>query len=237
MAILKTPDHEIALEGKVPDIGFKVVSWPWGGTPNLTQWSIDQLKLPLGTIIFDTVDGHPVIAQIQTHYSYGAHPDMAPKAHKGTSVFVPTKINEETGKREAVKSAPDGWGNPNLGINGDFGGDFGAIDFRSAALGAGVFAPLYPIGAGLLGFGLGGPIGAGVGVAVGFGFNWLKKQNKLPSFLGAHGDFDIVVIDPSGQHRYVGPIRGAKDEEEAADDAAMKYFWRQLRKTPRYARV
>jgi hypothetical protein len=107
MAIVKTPDRVYNLGEKgLPSLGQPVVSWPWGGTPHLTSWSVDALKYPLGTIIHDVVDGHPVIAQIQTHDTYGAHPEWGIKLHKGTSVFVP--VDDSTGK--AMRDAPDGWG-------------------------------------------------------------------------------------------------------------------------------
>jgi hypothetical protein len=110
MAIVKSPSREFRLGEKLPPIPQKVVSWPWGSTPSLTQWSLDQLKYPLGTIIHDVVDGHPVIAQIQTHSYYGAHPDWSNKPHKGTSVFVPVARDEGSGKMVALRDPPDGWG-------------------------------------------------------------------------------------------------------------------------------
>jgi hypothetical protein len=108
--IVKTPEREYRLGETPPPLGQRVVSWPWGGTPHLTQWSLDALKYPLGTIILDTVDGHPVVAQIQTHDTYGAHPEWGVKLHKGTSVFVPTVVDGATGKFVAMRDPPDGWG-------------------------------------------------------------------------------------------------------------------------------
>jgi hypothetical protein len=111
MAIVKTPDRTYALGEKgLPSLGQKVVSWPWGGTPHLTSWSLDALKYPLGTIIIDTLDGHPIIAQIQTHDTYGAHPEWGVKLHKGTSVFVPVAVDGVSGKEIAMRDPPDGWG-------------------------------------------------------------------------------------------------------------------------------
>jgi hypothetical protein len=109
--IVKTPDRTYNLGEKgLPSFDQKVVSWPWGGTPSLTKWSVDALKYPLGTIIVDVIDGHPVIAQIQTHDTYGAHPEWGIKLHKGTSVYVPTVTDGESGKTVAMRDAPDGWG-------------------------------------------------------------------------------------------------------------------------------
>jgi hypothetical protein len=111
MAIVKAPDREYRLgEKNLPLLGQRVVSWPWGNTPNLSQWASGQLKYPLGTIIYDVVDGFPVIAQIQTHDTYGAHPEWGVKLHRGTSVFVPVEIDTATGKAVAIKDPPEGWG-------------------------------------------------------------------------------------------------------------------------------
>jgi hypothetical protein len=107
--MIKLPEKTYGLGEPLPAIPQKVVSWPWGGTPHLTQWSVEQLKFPLGTIIYDVVDGHPVLAQIQTHYSYGAHPDWPDKAHKGTSVFVPVTTDPSSGKSRAMHDPPEGW--------------------------------------------------------------------------------------------------------------------------------
>jgi hypothetical protein len=114
---IKLPDKTYQLGGPLPPIPQKVVSWPWGGTPHLTQWSIDQLQHPLGTLIYDVVDGYPVLAQIQTHYSYGAHPDWPDKAHKGTSVFVPVNIDSVTGKVSPMRDVPDGWTDAGFGVD------------------------------------------------------------------------------------------------------------------------
>jgi hypothetical protein len=46
--IVKTPDRTYNLGEKgLPSLDQKVVSWPWGGTPHLTQWSVDALIKPL----------------------------------------------------------------------------------------------------------------------------------------------------------------------------------------------
>ena len=107
--IAKQPDRTYKLGDTLPAIPGTVASWPWRGSPALTKWSIDMLRYPLGTLIMDVVDGHPVIAQIQTHSWYGAHPDWPSTPHKGTSVFVPTTV-DASGKKVAVADPPDGWG-------------------------------------------------------------------------------------------------------------------------------
>ena len=160
--IIKSPPRTYALGETPPPIGEQVRSWPWGGTPNLTAWSLAQLKYPLGTVIYDVVDGYPVIAQIQTHPSYGAHPDWPDKPHKGTSVFVPV-TTDENGHAVAMKVAPAGWGQPaaedtsGVAVSGDppTGG------FKRPKHDIAI-----PLG-GMLGFMLGGPIGAVIGTVVG----------------------------------------------------------------------
>jgi hypothetical protein len=107
---IKLPEKTHTLGGSLPPIPQKVVSWPWGGTPNLMAWSLSKLKYPLGTIIYEVVDGHPVLAQIQTHYGYGAHPEWPDKAHKGTSVYVPVATDPQTGRSAPLRDAPEGWG-------------------------------------------------------------------------------------------------------------------------------
>src|SRR5271166_1989286 len=105
----KQPAKPYRLGDSLPGIPGSVTSWPWPGSAALTKWSLDMLKYPLGTIITDVVDGHPVIAQIQTHSWYGAHPDWPATPHKGTSVFVPTTV-DASGKKVAMADPPDGWG-------------------------------------------------------------------------------------------------------------------------------
>jgi hypothetical protein len=106
--IVKTPSRVYQLGEHLPPVGMPVVSWPWGLTPSLQAWAEAQLHFPLGTVILDTVDGHPVIAQIQTHTGYGAHPEIPPTPHKGTSVFVPAVMSGNA--MVAVKDPPAGWG-------------------------------------------------------------------------------------------------------------------------------
>ena len=116
--LVKQPDRTYRLGDPLPAIPSPVASWPWPGSPTLTKWSVDMLKYPLGTLIYDVVDGHPVLAQIQTHSWYGAHPDWPATPHKGTSVFVPTTVNA-AGKKVAVADPPDGWGEePSVAVSG-----------------------------------------------------------------------------------------------------------------------
>ena len=107
--IAKEPQKTYKFGDALPAIPGTVTSWPWPGSTALTKWSVAMLKYPLGTLIMDVVDGHPVIAQIQTHSWYGAHPDWPSTSHKGTSVFGPTTINA-SGKKVAIADPPDGWG-------------------------------------------------------------------------------------------------------------------------------
>jgi len=115
--IAKQPQKTYKFGDSLPPIPGPVASWPWPGSAALTKWSIDMLHYPLGTIITDVVDGHPVIAQIQTHSWYGAHPDWPSTPHKGTSVFVPTTVNA-TGKKIPVADPPDGWGEESPSVAG-----------------------------------------------------------------------------------------------------------------------
>jgi hypothetical protein len=119
--IAKQPQKTYKLGDALPAIPGPVASWPWPGSAALTKWSVDMLRYPLGTLIMDVVDGHPVVAQIQTHSWYGAHPDWPATPHKGTSVFVPTTVNA-AGKKVAIADPPDGWGeeSPTTGVSENF---------------------------------------------------------------------------------------------------------------------
>jgi hypothetical protein len=119
--IAKTPEREHVLGGPLPPIPQAVRSWPWGSTPSLAKWSVEMLKYPLGTLIYDVVDGFPVLAQIQTHDTYGAHPEYGVKPHKGTSVYVPVSPDPTTGKPTAMRTPPEGWGSPDAAVSGEGG--------------------------------------------------------------------------------------------------------------------
>lgn len=113
----KQPLKPYKLGDPLPAIPGAVVSWPWPGSPALTKWSLDMLHYPLGTLIYDVVDGHPVLAQIQTHSWYGAHPDWPATPHKGTSVFVPATVSA-SGKKVPIADPPDGWGEESSTVAG-----------------------------------------------------------------------------------------------------------------------
>src|SRR5208282_3364100 len=113
--IAKEPQKTYRFGEPLPAIPGPVTSWPWPGSVALTKWSVDMLKYPLGTLIYDVVDGHPVLAQIQTHTWYGAHPDWPATPHKGTSVFVPTTV-DASGKKVAMADPPDGWEQEPAGV-------------------------------------------------------------------------------------------------------------------------
>jgi len=240
--IVKTPDRTYQLGDKnLPSLGQKVVSWPWGSTPNLTQWSIDQLKYPLGTIVVDVVDGHPVIAQIQTHDSYGAHPEWGIKLHKGTSVYVPVVTDETTGKSVAMKEAPEGWGVSSMA--GWFHNRFGHREGREIVLERGehmghwrehveripkiaVLAAATAAGA-LISGGVGAVVGLLAGMVVD---KEVRGGDWLPDF---HGDFGIGTIIPSSgpkPYQLTDANSGqtttitAKSMEEAANFALARVY-------------
>lgn len=83
---------------------------PWAGppSPSLQAWAARQLGYPLGTVIRDTVDGLPVVARIECHFAYGAHPEQPGNWHKGTSVYRPAAPGPG-GKLVALATPPDGW--------------------------------------------------------------------------------------------------------------------------------
>jgi hypothetical protein len=189
MTVIIRPSREYRLNETLPPIGMKVVSWPWGQTPSLTQWALDQLKYPLGTIVQDVVDGHPVVAQIQTHDSYGAHPDRPRRAHKGTSVYVPAQI-DDVGKLVAIVDPPDGWGvtgvvisgvTPDMyGLNQEFGGEWRDFHHHEEwARGHVKSLPraAVPIGAAVLGGAWAGPPGLVAGLVVGLGLEWWARKS------------------------------------------------------------
>ena len=207
MAIVKTPDRVYRLGELPPPLGQKVVSWPWGGTPHLTKWSVDALKYPLGTIIIDTIDGHPVIAQIQTHDTYGAHPEWGVKLHNGTSVFVPVAEDGRT----ALRDPPEGWGvSPMAGWHDRHEERWGAN--RGTHEGEAIMerwraerghwreyftkVPKLGILAGttLAGFFMGGPIGAVVGLGAGL---VVDREVRGGDWFDVHGDFGIGTVIPS----------------------------------------
>jgi hypothetical protein len=97
---------------RCPNIGLSpligVLGWTAPPSLALQVWARAQLVHPLGTIVRDVVEGQPVIARIECHYAYGAHPDQAPQWHKGTSVYRPAR-RTEGGAMVAITTPPDGW--------------------------------------------------------------------------------------------------------------------------------
>jgi hypothetical protein len=127
MAIIKFPESPIALSmtAPLPPIGMAVVSWPWKLSKNLQDWSLAQLRHPLGTIVHDIVDGHPIVAQLQVHDTYGAHPEWGIKPHKGTSIYVPA-VKNENGKLVAIHDPPEGWAS-SVGNGSNIGFEFNPL--------------------------------------------------------------------------------------------------------------
>lgn len=109
---------DVTLPLRAPDvsqcpIGFPPLAnvLPWGSataSAALQAWAGAQLKYPLGTVIRSTVDGLPVVGRVECHNYYGAHPELAPKWHKGVTLFRPASP-DVTGKLVALVSAPHGW--------------------------------------------------------------------------------------------------------------------------------
>jgi hypothetical protein len=124
-ASVKIPSTNLplAMETPLPPLGMDVVRWPFKLSKTLQDWAYAQLHYPLGTIIQDVVDGHPVMVQIQVHDTYGAHPEWGIKLHKGTSIFSPATRNENM-KLVAMVDPPTGWPSSSDGsaVSGEFGG-------------------------------------------------------------------------------------------------------------------
>jgi len=82
---------------------------PWTGAPPaaLQTWAAAQLRFPLGTVIRDTVSGVPVVARIECHFAYGAHPEQPGSWHKGTSVYRPAQ-RDAAGNLVAMTTPPPG---------------------------------------------------------------------------------------------------------------------------------
>jgi hypothetical protein len=119
--LIRKPEHEHHLGGPLPAIPLPTLPLPpsWiSKMPSLQKWSLDALKLPLGTLIRDVVDGYPVVAQIQTHYAFGAHPDWPERPHRGTSVFA-LASPDASGRLVAVRDPPEGWLNETDTLSGE----------------------------------------------------------------------------------------------------------------------
>ena len=116
--IVRRPSRAYRLGEPLPPLGWNTVPWPWKPSAALTEFSTKALSLPLGTVIETVLDGHPAVAQIQTHDRYGARPDLSPRPHAGTSVFALASHNDD-GKLCAVIDPPEGWGVADSGSSGD----------------------------------------------------------------------------------------------------------------------
>jgi GH24 family phage-related lysozyme (muramidase) len=134
MAVVKKPDRQYNFGDILPPLGIPVISWPWRLSKTLQDWSGAQLHLPLGTIIQDVVDGHPIIAQVQVHDTYGAHPEWGVKPHKGTSIYVPYHVVD--GKRVAYELPPPGWTGPESSMGHDWEHHWKTRNARKSSFGA-----------------------------------------------------------------------------------------------------
>jgi hypothetical protein len=185
---VRQPARPYRLGEPPPPLGRNVVRWPWKPSEDLTEISEKALRFPLGTVIEETIDGHPAVIQLQTHDKYGARPDLPAKPHKGVSVFALAAHNDR-GQLCAVIDPPAGWGTASSSEGGDsMAGELGppppkrkwrpwvppGVSWRAiTATRAG--HPWLLAGAGLaLGaLTLGALPGAVVGVAAGWGLNRL----------------------------------------------------------------
>jgi hypothetical protein len=86
-----------------------VVPWRGPPPPSLQAWAASLLKYPLGTVVRDTLAGLPIVARIECHDFYGAHPERPPTWHKGASVYRPAERDPSTGRLTAVTSPSAGW--------------------------------------------------------------------------------------------------------------------------------
>ena len=175
--IIRRPDRSYSLKDKLPAINIPTTPIPkeWGPVPGLRAWSVKALSLPLGTIIQDVIDGRPIVAQVQTHYAYGAHPEWPAKPHKGTSVFALAGIDPTTNTLVAFQDPPAGFAQ-------------GADSFAGEALG--LATPLghlveahghlptwlAPTAITITGALLGGPIGASIGLGCALGARWALSR-------------------------------------------------------------
>jgi hypothetical protein len=95
-----------------PNVGFAplVNVLPWSGVAPaaLQTWSMAMLRFPLGTVIRDTVNGVPIVARLECHDRYMAHPELPPAWHKGVTLYRPA-ARDASGKLVALTSPPPGW--------------------------------------------------------------------------------------------------------------------------------
>jgi hypothetical protein len=237
MAIIRTPSREYHLGETLPPIGLSVVEWAWGASPELTKWAQDHLNLPLGTVIVDTIAGHPAVAQVQTHYAYGAHPDAPHVPHKGTSVFSPSAKND-AGRMVALQDVPPGWGQE-TSVSGPEALTMSALESmvkiqEEKARAAEKKLPAGVTTAGGVGIGLivGAATGALIPVAIMGGIAGLVVDLWGHAFgdEAAPSSFFVSVWDKgqdpkeSPKHLDVCEIHDAHDYDDAANKAAIECF-------------
>jgi len=174
--IIRRPDRAYRLKDALPAIDLPTTPIPksWGAVPGLTAWSIKALSLPLGTVIQDVVGGRPVVAQIQTHYKFGAHPEWAPRAHKGTSVFALATLGQD-GRLVALQDPPDNFAQ---GADAFSGEALGLPTLKGHLVEAHGRLPVWliPVATTTVGALAGGPVVAALGLLAGFStYRWLAR--------------------------------------------------------------
>jgi hypothetical protein len=236
--IVKIPNHVYQLNEALPPLGMQVVSWPWGASAVLTEWSKRMLQYPLGTIIYDVIEGHPVIAQLQTHHN---HPDWGPGGNKGTSVYVPALPNEH-GHLAAIQGVPDGWGDSASSMGADASSTGSASEKLSMAalealakseeekartVASKLPRGLTTAGGAGIGFLIGNVPGAILGGAIGLAADvWSHLVGGGDAKMAGDGDRVIFRISEivGGTVRPMGVISEAEDSDEAAWIANRRYF-------------
>jgi hypothetical protein len=171
---IRLPHRQLRLGDAPPPLPVPTTRWRWG-SPNVTSWSRDQLRYPLGTIIADVIDGRPVIARIETHDYYGANPGLAPRPHKGTSLYA---LADSTGA--PIETPPTGWGGPgtpDVTFSGEPGGGLLAKVHRHLVEAHGRLPVwLIPVATTTVGALAGGPVVAALGLLAGFStYRWLAR--------------------------------------------------------------
>lgn len=173
--IVQPPARTYRLGEPLPPIPFRTLTWPWAMPKKLQDWASDLLKYPLGTVITDTFEGKPVVVQIETHTTYGLHPEWPAKPHKGTSIRALADVTPD-GAMVAVTVPPDGWGTVTASMSGEPRQGPGGL--WAAPYEASRSRPrwLVPSTAAFVGACAGGPPGAAAGLLVGLVANHLLNR-------------------------------------------------------------